>query len=213
MPKTFNLDNTEITWLGHASFKIKSNGLVIYIDPFNISEGQPADIILSTHDHHDHYDETSIKALRKDDTQVVGPESVAAKSGGKALKIGDQVEIKGIEIKAVPAYNIDKFRSPGIPYHPQGAGIGFIIKIADSTIYHAGDTDKIPAMAELSNIDLALLPIGGTYTMDEEEAAEAVKVIKPKKVVPMHYGTLEQTSGNPEKFKELVGDIAEAIIL
>ena len=207
MSKTFNLNNLEITWLGHASFKIKGDGLVIYIDPYQISEDEPADIILATHDHFDHYDQASIKALKKDDTEVVGPESVALKSGGKALKAGEQVEIKGASVKAVPAYNIGK------SFHPQGTGVGFIVNIAGKTIYHAGDTDKIPEMAELGPIDLALLPIGGTYTMNAEEAAEAAKVIKPKKVIPMHYGALKETPGNPEKFKELVGDAAKVIIL
>jgi L-ascorbate metabolism protein UlaG (beta-lactamase superfamily) len=223
MSKTFNLNNLEITWLGHASFKIKSPNLIVYIDPYQISGGEAADVIFTTHDHFDHYDQVSIKALKKDDTMVVGPESVisqpeadppwAGKSSGKKIKAGQIIKIKGANIKAVPAYNINKFRSPGIPYHPRGSGVGFVVNLAGKTIYHAGDTDKVPEMTELGPIDLALLPIGGTYTMDEEEAAEAVKLIKPKVVIPMHYGTLDQTPGNPEKFKELVGDVAEVIIL
>lgn len=207
MPGTTSLDNLEITWLGHASFKIKSPDLIIYIDPYQVSRGEKADIILATHEHFDHYDEASVTALSKDNTIVVGPKSVASKARGKVLEAGQALEIKGVSIKAVPAYNMAK------PFHPKGSGVGFVIKIADKTIYHAGDTDKIPEMAKLAGIDLALLPIGGTYTMDEAEAAGAVKVIKPKIAIPMHYGALKETRGVPEKFKELVGDAAEVRIL
>lgn len=206
MAKTYNLDNLEITWLKHASFKIKcleskvyGPEFVIYIDPYNVSFAEKADLILVTHDHYDHKDEKSIAQLSKTTTEVL--------IGGKNIKEGEEKEVNGAKIKAVPAYNLVK------PFHPKGRGVGFVIEIEGKKIYHAGDTDRIPEMAELGEIDLALLPIGGTYTMNEVEAAEAVKMFSPKKVIPMHYGTLSETPGNPEKFKELVGESSEVIIL
>lgn len=205
MAKNYNLDNLEITWISHASFKIKRLNskiypeFVIYLDPYNISFGEKADLILITHDHFDHKDEKSIQVLSKDKTEIL--------IGGENIKEGEEREIKEIKIKAVPAYNLTK------PFHPRAKGVGFVLEIDGKKIYHTGDTDKIPEMAELGEIDLALLPIGGTYTMNEEEAAEAVKIIKPKKVIPMHYGSLSETPGDPEKFKELVGRKAEVIIL
>lgn len=199
MAKAYQLNNLEISWLGHAGFKIKNGDQVIYIDPYNVSFGEKADLILCTHDHFDHKDEKSITVLSKSETEVL--------VGGENIHEGEEREMNGVKIKAVPAYNLTK------PFHPKGKGVGFVIEIEGKKIYHAGDTDKIPEMAELGEIDLALLPIGGTYTMDALEAVEAVKVIKPKKVIPMHYGTLSETPGDPEKFKELVGDISEVIIL
>ncbi|MCX7778714.1 MAG: MBL fold metallo-hydrolase [Patescibacteria group bacterium] len=199
MAKTYQLENLEITWLGHASFKIKNGNQIIYLDPFNISFGEKADLILCTHDHFDHKDERSIQILAKTETEIL--------IGGENIREGEEKEINGVKIKAVPAYNLTK------PFHPRGKAVGFILEIEGQRIYHAGDTDKIPEMTELGKIDLALLPIGGTYTMNENEAAEAVKMIQPKKVMPMHYGSLSETPGNPEKFKELVGDLSEVIIL
>jgi L-ascorbate metabolism protein UlaG (beta-lactamase superfamily) len=199
MAKTFTFNNLKITWLNHASFKIKNQGMVIYLDPFKISFGEKADLILVTHDHFDHYDERSIEILKKEETEIL--------IGGKNIKEGEEKEVNGVKIKAVPAYNLVK------PFHPRGKGVGYLIEIEGKKIYHAGDTDRIPEMAELGEIDLALLPIGGTYTMNEVEAAEAVKLFSPQKVIPMHYGTLSETMGDPEKFKELVGKISEVIIL
>lgn len=206
MARNYQLNNLEITWLGHASFKIKippseafGSEMIVYLDPFQIKSNEKADLILCTHDHYDHRDEKSIRLLSKPETEIL--------IGGADIKENEEREIKGLKIRAVPAYNLAK------PFHPRGKGVGFVLEIEGKKIYHAGDTDRIPEMAELGEIDLALLPIGGTYTMDATEAAEAVKMIKPKKVIPMHYGTLSETPGQPEKFKELVGNLSEVIIL
>ena len=104
-------------------------------------------------------------------------------------------------IKAVEAYNVKRFRSPGNPFHPKGSGVGYLITMESKTIYHAGDTDFIPEMKQLEdvNVDVALLPSGDTYTMDNIDAAEATLAIKPKIVVPMH-----RWSTNPEAFKKEV---------
>ena len=123
------------------------------------------------------------------------------------VRPGDEIEIEGIRIKAVPSYNIGK------PFHPKGKGVGYVIEMDGKKIYHAGDTDAIPEMREIE-VDIALLPIGGTYTMDDIEASEAVKnLIKTKVVIPMHYNYLEGLEKDPNRFKELVGDSAEVVIL
>lgn len=198
-----------VKWLGHSTFKIKSNNLVIYIDPYEI-EGphETADIIFITHGHYDHCDKKSLDALRKASTIIVASETAAPKvQGAKAVRAEERFDVLGIKVKVVPAYNVNK------PYHPKGAGVGYILTIGNSKIYHAGDTDVIPEMRELAkdNIDLALLPIGSTYTMDEAEASEAVSIIKPRMAVPMHYGKVDKA--DPWKFKQMVGTDAEVMVL
>lgn len=201
MTKTYQINNLEIVWFGHASFKIKTPKLVIYVDPYNVTSKEKADLILVTHSHFDHKDEKSIQALSKEGTEVL--------IGGENIQEGDDKQVKEVKVKAVPAYNLNK------DFHPRGSGVGFIVEIDKIKIYHAGDTDAIPEMANLKSqqIDLALLPIGGTYTMNIKEAAEAVKMIKPKKVIPMHYNTFKEISAKPEEFKKLVDKVVEVIIL
>ena len=192
MANSFVIEGIEIIWLGHASFLLEG-GKRIYIDPFILSEHpEKADYILFSHDHYDHCDANKIETIRKSDTVVAGAAGCAKTVANmQAMKAGDVLKHEGLEIEAVPAYNIDKFRSPGHPFHPQNSGIGFVIADEESgiRIYHAGDTDNIPEMKELKNIDVALLPVGGTYTMTAEEAALAALTIKPKFLVPMHYNS------------------------
>jgi len=188
-----------VKWLGHASFQLKTDNKIIYIDPYEGEYEEKADIVLVTHSHYDHCDTSKIKKIIKKETIIIAPEECAKKINAKSIKPGEKITINGIIIQAVHAYNIKRFRSPGVPFHPKGFGIGYLITIGDKTIYHAGDTDFIPEMKELKNITLALLPSGGTYTMDNPEAAEAAITINPKIVIPMHIWDT-----NPEEFKKKV---------
>lgn len=203
------LGDVDIEWIGHATFRIHWKGLTIYIDPFVVENDPPkADLILITHDHFDHCDRDAVKKLLKGDTHVVAAGDCNPARDVIKVRPGDFLEWKGIGVEAVPSYNVNK------PFHPKDKNyVGYVVRLGQTTIYHAGDTDLIPEMENLKGrVTVALLPIGGTYTMDEVEAAEAVKIIKPTYVIPMHYNYLSGLEKDPTKFKELVSD-AEVIIL
>lgn len=195
--------NVVIKWLGHASFQITANGKTIYIDPYAGEYTDKADIVLVTHSHYDHCDVSKIRAIRKKDTVVIAPADCASRIGGevKTIKPGEKISVDNITVEAVHAYNVRRFRSPGNPFHPKGFGVGYLITIDGETIYHAGDTDFVPEMEELKErkINLALLPSGGTYTMDNPEAAEAAVAINPEVVIPMH-----RWNTDPEEFRRKV---------
>jgi L-ascorbate metabolism protein UlaG (beta-lactamase superfamily) len=188
-------------WLGHASFEMKADDKIVYIDPYEGEYKDKADLILVSHSHPDHCDTSKIKQIRKDATSVIAPADCNSKIGGnvKSLKPGQKVSIGNITVEAVEAYNYKRFRSPGNPFHPKGFGVGYLLTIGGKMIYHAGDTDFIPEMKNLKNIYLALLPSGGTYTMDNPEATEAALAIKPQYVIPMH-----RWDTNPNEFKKEV---------
>jgi len=190
-----------IKWLGHASFQIRANGKIIYIDPYEGEYKEKADLVLVTHSHYDHCDTSKIKKVLKEDTVILCPVDCASKIRGnvKVLEPGEKTEVDGIVVEAVHAYNYKRFRSPGNPFHPKGFGIGYVVTVSGKRIYHAGDTDFIPEMKDLRNISVALLPSGGTYTMDNSEAAEAALAIKPEIAIPMH-----RWSSSPEDFKKKV---------
>lgn len=191
--------------LTHDCMKI-SNGIKIYFDPFEIPDDEPGDIILITHGHRDHCSPDDIEKLTKIGTAIVAAEECKDKLGEDVtyVKPGDKLEIKGIQIEVVPAYNIDKFRAPGVPYHPKEDGkVGYVVTVQGKRIYHAGDTDNIPEMADLKDIDIAFLPVSGTYVMTAEEAAKACDIIKPKVAIPMHYGKIVGTPKDAEIFKSL----------
>jgi L-ascorbate metabolism protein UlaG (beta-lactamase superfamily) len=181
---------SDIHWLGHDSFRIEGENMVVYIDPWNLGKAPMADLILVTHEHHDHCSPADIAKVQKADTVVVTITAAARALTGEiqVVKPGDQVTVKGVPIEAVPAYNVNKFRSPGVPFHPKEAEhVGFIVTLGGYRIYHAGDTDYIPEM-ETFDVDIALLPVSGTYVMTAAEAVEAAKAINPQLAIPMHVG-------------------------
>jgi L-ascorbate metabolism protein UlaG (beta-lactamase superfamily) len=187
-----------IHWLGHDGFRIEGTHTV-YIDPWKVSEGAPpADIILITHDHYDHFDMGAIRTIAGDDTVIVGPKAVTdGVAGFETITVapGDTVQVREASVHAVAAYNTNKFREPGVPYHPKEAGyVGYILEMDGRTVYHAGDTDQIPEMAGI-DVDVALLPVSGTFVMSGGEAAEACTVVKAKVAIPMHYG---ESIGSPD---------------
>jgi L-ascorbate metabolism protein UlaG (beta-lactamase superfamily) len=146
-----------------------------------------------------------VAKIQGDETTIVTIASAAAKLGGdiRIVEPGDTVMVKGIEVKCVPAYNVNKFRSPGVPYHPQDSGhVGFIIAVDDQRVYHAGDTDHIPEMAEFGEIDIAMLPISGGPVMTVEEAVEAVTTIDPRIAIPIHIGRWIGSEADAQRFKE-----------
>lgn len=192
--------------LGHSSFKIKE-GKVIYIDPFNLTKFEPADIILITHAHYDHCSIKDIQSLVKNGTEIFIPPDCQSKINhfdnvkvnlvhpNKSYIIGD------VKIETIPAYNIEK------KFHPKAnEWVGYIITIKNKRIYHAGDTDFIPEMKSLK-VDIALLPVGGTYTMDVDEAASAVNSFKPKFFIPMHY----QVQGLSADLKRLESKVDKSV--
>jgi len=178
----------KLKWLGHASVMIEASGKIIYIDPYQGEYDRKADIIIVTHGHGDHLNQPKISMARKDDTTFVAAKSCAKEISGKVIPMeaGQKQRLDGIEIEAVHSYNHKRFRSPGVPFHPKGQNIAVIIRSEGKTIFHESDTDFIPEMKTLPAIDVALLPIDGTYTMDVSEAAEATMAIKPKTVIPIH---------------------------
>ncbi|RJS85298.1 MBL fold metallo-hydrolase [Candidatus Bathyarchaeota archaeon] len=199
-----------VKWLGHASFQIKADGKNIYIDPYQGEYAEKADLVLITHSHFDHCDTSKIKRVTKEDTVIICPPECVSKLRGnvKAIKPGEKIEVNDVAVEAVHAYNYKRFRSPGNPFHPRGFGNGYIITVKDKRIYHAGDTDFIPEMKDLKNISLALLPSGGTYTMDNLEAAEAALTIKPEAVIPMH-----RWDSDPKVFKRKVEESSDIKVI
>lgn len=204
----FEYGGVKITWLGHDSFKIK-NGKTVYIDPYEIKGGEEADILLISHDHMDHCSlEDAKKIISAKTTIITTAESKRKLSKTKAKEVrvarpGQKILIDDVSIETVPAYNVNKFRSPGNPFHPKESEmLGFIITMNKVRIYHAGDTDFIPEM-EHFNVDVACLPVSGTYVMTAEEAVEATKHIKLKVAIPMHYGSIVGDEGDAERFRTL----------
>jgi L-ascorbate metabolism protein UlaG (beta-lactamase superfamily) len=194
----------DITWLGHDAFKIAASK-IIYLDPYELGgELEPADVICISHDHYDHCSPDDVANIQKEDTVIVAAENCKGRLEGdvRLMKAGDRVTINDVTIEAIPAYNVNK------GYHPREAGgIGFILTVEGTTIYHAGDTDPIPEMEGLG-VDIAMIPVSGVYVATAEEAVEAANKIKPKTVIPMHFGGIVGSRADAERFKELwPGDV------
>lgn len=183
----------KVTLLGHASVLLEGDGLIIYIDPFVLPAGaKPADVILYTHGHFDHC--APAPSITTSKTIIIGH---GCKIPGRVIEIGGREKVGGAVIEAVDAYNMGK------KFHPKGAGAGFIVRFRTCGIYIAGDTDCIPEMKNYK-CDVAIVPIGGTYTMDAKEAADAIASINPKIAIPYHFNYLAETKADPLQFKSEV---------
>lgn len=205
------IGDVEIKWLGHSGFFIR-NSKKIYIDPYQI-KGNPekADLILLTHSHYDHCSVEDIQKIVKEGTTIVLPADCQSKITRIEIPIklvviepGQEFVMNNLKITAFPAYNIDK------EFHPKNEEwVSYLIKINDVLIYHSGDTDVIPEMQKLTGYKhngvkfVGLLAVGGRFTMNSEEAVEAVKIIKPDIAIPMHYGSIVGDEKDAEEFVEL----------
>ncbi len=207
-------NDVELKKIIHSSFLIQWNGKIIYIDPWShddqidFSSYPKADYIFITHEHFDHCDPQVVNVLSKDDTIIVVNERVKEELIIDNLELiipNANYEFGDLKVGTVPAYNVNKFRSPGILFHPkENNGVGYILNLSGTRIFHMGDTDNIPEFSNVTNVDVLLAPVSGTYVMTPEEAAEAVKVINPKIVVPIHWGEIVGGREDAEKFEELV---------
>jgi L-ascorbate metabolism protein UlaG (beta-lactamase superfamily) len=195
-----------LEWLGHAGFRIKTRAGVVYIDPYRVEEGAPpADLILITHDHFDHFSRDDVVRLAGRRTTAIGPATVTEQLKGRTVSVtpGETLELDELEVTALPAYNTNKLDSSGKPFHSRESGwLGFVLRDGARRIYHSGDTDVIPEMDEAAGVDVALLPVSGTYVMSPLEAAEAARRIDPGVAVPMHWGTVIGTEADAEAFAE-----------
>lgn len=199
-----------ITWYAQSAVRLDIGGLRVYIDPYHVPDGQPpADLILISHHHGDHLSPDDILRIRQASTTVVAAATAAGQISGqiRILVPGDSWEYGAIHVRAVPAYNVAKFRSPGVPYHPKSeAHVGFVIEADDMSFYFAADTDVIPEMEEIGPVDYAFLPVGGTFVMTPEEAAEAARLVRPSVAIPIHYGAGAGSVDDARRFAELVPD-------
>jgi L-ascorbate metabolism protein UlaG (beta-lactamase superfamily) len=196
-------------WLGHDSFRLDTGIGPIYFDPFQISGGPTAAVVLCSHDHFDHCVPEEIAKVAGPKTVVVTESVCAAKLTGevRVLKPGQSMEVQGVGIRAVPAYNTDK------QFHPKENGwLGFVITVDGVSLYHAGDTDFIPEMKGMK-VDIALLPVSGTYVMTAEQAVEAAKAIEPGLAIPMHYGAIVGDESDADKFAKALAGVVPVKIL
>lgn len=192
----------KIMFIGHGTLMFVYSGKVIHVDPVSreadYSKVPKGDLILITHEHGDHLDPTALSKIRTEQTKLILTKACAEKvAGGIIMKNGDVLTVQGFKIEAVPAYNIVHKSSSGQAFHPKGSGSGYVVTFGKTRVYVAGDTENIPEMKKLKEIDIAFLPMNVPYTMTPAMVADAAKAFKPRILYPYHYG---QTDPN-----ELVG--------
>jgi L-ascorbate metabolism protein UlaG (beta-lactamase superfamily) len=195
-----------ITFLGHGSLIFDFNEINITVDPYghvaDYTQLPKADLILLTHEHHDHLDKSALASTRTESSDLILTETCARQvEGGIVMHNGDVRTIRGIQIEAVPAYNLVHKRGDGQPFHPKGVGNGYILTFADKRVYIGADTENTPEMKALTGIDIAFLPMDLPYTMTPEMVADAAKSFQPKILYPYHYGNTDTA-----KLLELLSD-------
>jgi L-ascorbate metabolism protein UlaG (beta-lactamase superfamily) len=203
----------KVHWLGHASFRIDGARAVIYIDPWKIEPGPAADIVLVTHEHFDHCSAGDIARIAGPKTVIVATAACAEALAtvGAELRVvepGDRIEVAGVSIRAVPAYNVEPERQGFHPRDPRIPRVGYIVDVDGASVYHTGDTDSIPEMEGLAP-DLVLLPVGGTYTMDAEQAAEAARRMGARAALP--WGDIVGSRRDAERFARLFGGTTHVV--
>ena len=198
----------KMVWLGHDGFRIDAEE-TIYFDPYDIAPGPKADLILISHEHFDHCSPDDVSKIQGPGTVIITDKTSAEKLTGdvRIVAPGESMSLGEVKIEAVPSYNRDK------DFHPkQKAWLGFIVEVDGVRIYHAGDTDFIPEMKDLK-VDIALLPVSGTYVMTAEQAVEAALSIQPKLAIPMHYGAIVGDDKDALAFKESLKGNIDVLIL
>ncbi|MFC1554434.1 MBL fold metallo-hydrolase [candidate division KSB1 bacterium] len=198
--------NLKMTFLGHGSLSFEFEGKNIYVDPDGDLEWTnlpKADMIMITHEHGDHLDLEIVKTLSKSSTVYLANANSANRlDKAKVLKNGDKTSELGLNIQAVPAYNIKHMRGVNSPYHPKGTGNGYIITFGDKNVYVGGDTENIPEMKNLKDIEVAVLPMNLPYTMTPEMMADAARMFTPKYLYIYHY-----KGADIDKLRELMKDV------
>jgi L-ascorbate metabolism protein UlaG (beta-lactamase superfamily) len=187
-----------IVSIGHGSLRFEYNDTVIYVDPFGKAGEHaampPANLVLITHEHSDHLDPDALGKVAGPDTPIIINGAGLERLGrGTVLANGQSTQVVGIPLEAVPAYNLVHKRENGEPFHPKGRGNGYVLTFGATRVYVAGDTEDIPEMASLKNIDIAFLPMNLPYTMTPEMAAKAARMVRPKVLYPYHYGETDPT--------------------
>ncbi|MBW1735361.1 MAG: MBL fold metallo-hydrolase [Deltaproteobacteria bacterium] len=198
----------KIRWLGHDTFRIDA-GKTVYFDPYEIEGGPVADLILVSHDHFDHCAPEDVARIQGPETVIVTEKDSAKKLTGdvRVVKPGDTLDLGEVKVEAVPAYNTDK------DFHPKKNGwLGFIVEMEGVRVYHAGDADFIPEMKDLK-VDIALLPVSGTYVMTADQAVKAALAINPKLAIPMHYGAIVGGAEDAETFRQALEGKVEVLVL
>lgn len=178
--------------IGHGSVRFEFNDMNIYVDPYSkqadYSTYPDADLICISHNHGDHYDKTALDNIVKDDTQLVVAPSVAEEYPNiTKVTAPASIEAKGIAIEVIDAYNVESLRPDGNPFHPKGDGVGFVFNFGGCKVYVAGDSEAVPEMLALTDLDIAFVPKNVPYTMTDEQFLSAVNTLKPKYLYPYHY--------------------------
>jgi L-ascorbate metabolism protein UlaG (beta-lactamase superfamily) len=182
-----------VTFVGHGTLIFGYGGKTIHVDPFgklaDYATLPKADLVLVTHSHGDHLDPAALAAIRRPGTQVVvAPDCEGKVEGAVVLQNGERKAFAGIEVAAVPAYNLVHRRPDGTPYHPKGRGNGYVLTFGDTRVYVAGDTENVPEMKALERIAVAFLPMNLPYTMTPEMVADAARAFRPRILYPYHFG-------------------------
>ncbi|MFC1774982.1 MBL fold metallo-hydrolase [Nanoarchaeota archaeon] len=205
-----NYEGIDVKWKGHDCFRLEKDGIIIYFDPFQLIDSpNDASVIFITHDHFDHCSVEDVKKVINPNTVVIATADCQSKLSGLRFKElipvqPNQSYNSGISFSTFPSYNVNKFRSPGNVFHPRDGNVGYVIILDNKRILHAGDSDNTDELRQQDNVDIAFVPVSGTYVMTAEEAAKCVNEMKPKLAIPMHYGAIVGTVDDANKFKDLV---------